>query len=103
VAEQGAGTGFVVTVDEVIAVNDHVVSGAQTIAVPLAGGRTLPARVRGAGPAAVSEEDPAASRQQESLLWAGCHRGWRLVAMTGITCAFILRRRPWVEEDVSGW
>jgi S1-C subfamily serine protease len=49
VAEQGAGTGFVVTVDEVIAVNDHVVAGAQTIAVPLAGGRTLPARVRRAG------------------------------------------------------
>jgi hypothetical protein len=41
----------------------------------------------------VSEEDPAPSRQQESLLWAGCHRRWRLVAMTGITCAFTLRRR----------
>jgi hypothetical protein len=50
VAEQGAGTGFVVTVDEVIAVNDHVVAGAQTIAVPLAGGRRLPACVRGQDP-----------------------------------------------------
>jgi hypothetical protein len=83
VAEQGAGTGFVVTVDEVIAVNDH-------------------ARVRGEDPRRCLRR-PSPSRQQESLLWAGCHRGWRLVPMTGITCAFILGRRPRAEEDVPGW
>jgi S1-C subfamily serine protease len=52
VAEQGTGTGFVVEADGVIATNDHVVQGAQTIVVTLADGRTLPAQVLRQDPSA---------------------------------------------------
>jgi S1-C subfamily serine protease len=45
VAEQGTGTGFVVAADGLIATNDHVVQGAQTIMVTLPDGRTLPGHV----------------------------------------------------------
>jgi serine protease Do len=47
VAEQGTGTGFVIGSDGLIATNDHVVQGAQSITVTLSSGRTLPARVAG--------------------------------------------------------
>jgi serine protease Do len=52
VAEQGTGTGFVIGADGVIATNNHVVQGAQTITVTLRGGRTLPAKVLRSDPAA---------------------------------------------------
>jgi serine protease Do len=52
VAEQGTGTGFVIGSNGLIATNDHVVQGAQSITVTLAGGRTLAARVVAADPAA---------------------------------------------------
>lgn len=52
VAEQGTGTGFVVEADGVIATNDHVVAGAQTITVTLADGQTLPAQVLRQDPSA---------------------------------------------------
>ena len=45
VAEQGTGTGFVIGADGLIATNDHVVQGAQSITVTLSGGRTLPGYV----------------------------------------------------------
>lgn len=45
VAEQGAGTGFVLASDGLIATNDHVVQGAQSITVTLSDGQTLPAQV----------------------------------------------------------
>jgi serine protease Do len=52
VAEQGTGTGFVVDADGVIATNNHVVQGAQTITVTLTDGRTLPAEVLRRDPSA---------------------------------------------------
>jgi S1-C subfamily serine protease len=52
VAEQGTGTGFVVASDGLIATNNHVVQGAQTIAVTLGDGRTLPAQVLRSDPSA---------------------------------------------------
>jgi serine protease Do len=52
VAEQGTGTGFVIASNGLIATNDHVVQGAQSVTVTLAGGRTLPATVVRADPAA---------------------------------------------------
>jgi S1-C subfamily serine protease len=52
VAEQGTGTGFVIASDGLIATNDHVVQGAQSITVTLSGGKTLPATIVRADPAA---------------------------------------------------
>lgn len=52
VPEQGTGTGFVVAGDGVIATNDHVVQGAQTVTVTLADGRKLPATVLRTDPSA---------------------------------------------------
>jgi serine protease Do len=45
VPEEGTGTGFVVAADGVIATNNHVVQGAETIEVTLSDGRTMPAQV----------------------------------------------------------
>ena len=50
VAEEGTGTGVIVGKNGVIVTNYHVVAGAQTIHVQLAGGRTLPAKVLGTAP-----------------------------------------------------
>ncbi|TMR89020.1 S1C family serine protease [Nonomuraea basaltis] len=52
VAEQGTGTGFVIGADGLIATNNHVVEGAQTITVTLRSGRTLTAKVLRSDPAA---------------------------------------------------
>jgi S1-C subfamily serine protease len=52
VPEEGTGTGFVVAADGVIATNDHVVQGAQTIQVTLSDGRTMPAQVLRQDPSA---------------------------------------------------
>jgi serine protease Do len=52
IAEQGTGTGFVVAADGLIATNNHVVQGAQSITVVLANGRSLPAHVLRQDPAA---------------------------------------------------
>jgi len=45
VPEQGTGTGFVVTANGVIATNNHVVQGAESVTVTLADGQSLSATV----------------------------------------------------------
>jgi serine protease Do len=52
VAEQGTGTGFVIAGDGLIATNDHVVQGAQTVEVTLSDGRRMPAEVLRQDPSA---------------------------------------------------
>ncbi|MFI7700105.1 S1C family serine protease [Nonomuraea sp. NPDC049480] len=52
VAEQGTGTGFVIGADGLIATNNHVVQGAQTVTVTLRDGRTSRAKVLRSDPAA---------------------------------------------------
>jgi S1-C subfamily serine protease len=52
VAEEGTGTGFVVASDGLIATNDHVVQGADSVTVTLADGRSLPAAVLRTDPSA---------------------------------------------------
>ncbi|MGN9837861.1 S1C family serine protease [Nonomuraea sp. H19] len=52
VAEQGTGTGFVIGANGIIATNNHVVEGAQTVTVTLHGGKTLTAKVLRSDPAA---------------------------------------------------
>ena len=50
VAEEGTGTGIVLSADGLILTNDHVVDGASSLTVQLGDGRTLPATVVGAAP-----------------------------------------------------
>ncbi|WP_188190148.1 S1C family serine protease [Nonomuraea sp. SYSU D8015] len=78
VAEQGTGTGFVIGADGLIATNNHVVQGAQTVTVTLRDGRTLAAKVLRSDPAAdlavlrVNAEDlPVAPLGDSSTLRVG--------------------------------
>ncbi len=48
--EQGAGSGVIVRTDGYVLTNNHVVEGATTIRVTLAGGKTLPGKVVGTDP-----------------------------------------------------
>ena len=50
VAEEGTGTGILLSADGLILTNDHVVDGASSLTVQLGDGRSLPATVVGAAP-----------------------------------------------------
>jgi serine protease Do len=77
--EQGAGSGVIVRTDGYVLTNNHVVEGATTIKVTLAGGKTLTGRVVGTDPFAdlavvkVDSPDPlpAAALGSSSSLQVG--------------------------------